>query len=177
MKLKHDELLSFFAFNFNLRRSSLVAALLAIEVRRCMLTPGGLRLDRAWFQFNQRLKLKHDEVLSSFAFNFNLRRYIEGLAAPGSREVVEVIEPGESGEPGEEGDKGELDQGGELGASGEEDDVGRARRRVHQYATSLRAACEAGQAADAARVAAAMWEQRAGRAVLDCLRRRGSERA
>jgi hypothetical protein len=30
-----------------------------------------------------RLKLKCDELLSNFAFNFNLRRYNEGLATPG----------------------------------------------------------------------------------------------
>ena len=27
----------------------------------------------------ERLKRKYDEVLSSFAFNFNLRHYVEGL--------------------------------------------------------------------------------------------------
>ena len=34
-----------------------------------------LRVDRAWFQ---RLKLKYDEPLSNFAFNFNLRLYTKG---------------------------------------------------------------------------------------------------
>ena len=38
-----------------------------------MLTPGCPRVDRAWCQ---RLKLKYDEPLSSFAFNFNLRHYV-----------------------------------------------------------------------------------------------------
>ena len=33
-------------------------------------------VDSAWFQ---RLKLKCDELLSSFAFKFNLRRYTTGV--------------------------------------------------------------------------------------------------
>ena len=33
-----------------------------------MLTP-------LWFQFIQRSRLKHDDRLSNFAFNINLRRY------------------------------------------------------------------------------------------------------
>jgi len=32
------------------------------------------RIDRAWYR---RLKLKYDEPLSNFAFNFNLRHYIK----------------------------------------------------------------------------------------------------
>jgi len=35
-------------------------------------TPGLTWVGRAWFQ---RLKLKCDEALTNFAFNFNLRRY------------------------------------------------------------------------------------------------------
>ena len=34
-------------------------------------------LKRAWFQSTRPLKLKYDEPLSKFAFNFNLRRYIK----------------------------------------------------------------------------------------------------
>ena len=46
-------------------------------VRRCRLTPGCPRVDRAWFQ---RLKLDYDRPLSTFAFNLNLRRYtVAGL--------------------------------------------------------------------------------------------------
>ena len=45
-----------------------------IKVGRCRLTPNCSRLDRAWFH---RMKLEYDEPLSSFAFNLNLRRYIE----------------------------------------------------------------------------------------------------
>jgi len=41
-------------------------------VGRCRLTPGCPCVDHTWFQ---RVKLKYDEPLSSFAFNFDLRRY------------------------------------------------------------------------------------------------------
>jgi hypothetical protein len=40
--------------------------------------PGSPRVDRACFQL---LKLNHDGLLSSFAFNFKLRRYTVVLAA------------------------------------------------------------------------------------------------
>jgi hypothetical protein len=163
--------------------TGLVAALLAIEVGRCRFTVLKLLL--------KALGIKYDKVLSTVAFKFNMRRHIEGLAAPASREEeVETSELGEPGGPGESGESGELvelDEGGELGESGEEEavvgrcmliptrpqvdrdcfqrlklkhdeplsnvafnfnlrryTVGWARRRVHQYATSLRAACEAG---------------------------------
>ena len=36
--------------------------------------PSRSRVDRSW---SQRLKLKYDELLSNFAFNFNLRRYTQ----------------------------------------------------------------------------------------------------
>ena len=42
------------------------------KVGRCRLTPGSPRVDRAW---SQRLKLSCNELLSSFAFKFRLRRY------------------------------------------------------------------------------------------------------
>ena len=38
----------------------------------CTLNPVEARVERYWFQ---RLKLKYDELLSNFAFNFNLRHY------------------------------------------------------------------------------------------------------
>ena len=41
-------------------------------VRRCIVDPRSNPGDRAWFQ---HLKLKHDEQLSNFAFNFNLHPY------------------------------------------------------------------------------------------------------
>jgi hypothetical protein len=47
-------------------------------VGQCRLTPGQTRVDLAWCQ---RLKLKHDQPLSSCAFNFNLRRYTADYAS------------------------------------------------------------------------------------------------
>jgi hypothetical protein len=47
------------------------------KVRRCRLTPDWPKLDRAWIQ---RVKLKYDESLSSFAYNFNMRRYTKAAA-------------------------------------------------------------------------------------------------
>ena len=49
-------------------------ALASVAVGRCRLTVSKPDFKRAWFQ---RLKLKCDESLSNFAFNFNLRRYTE----------------------------------------------------------------------------------------------------
>ena len=79
--LKYDELLSSFAFNFNLRRHS--------RVRRCH--PRSDRLHPVDVHgktvqvdpikptltapITQRFKLKYDKLLSSFAFKFKLRRY------------------------------------------------------------------------------------------------------
>jgi len=57
LKLKYDNLLSNYAFKFNLRRS---AKAIYRMVGRCRFTPGCPRVDRAWFQ---RLKLKSDEAL------------------------------------------------------------------------------------------------------------------
>ena len=37
--------------------------------------PVGIRAESVWLRL-RRLKLKHHELLSSFAFNFNLRRYM-----------------------------------------------------------------------------------------------------
>ena len=86
-KLEYDGPLSNFAFNFKLRRYSKdidshdivvrlnVAPVNGFEAKvgRCQLTePKPELLKRAWFQ---RLKLKRDELLSTVAFKFNLRRY------------------------------------------------------------------------------------------------------
>jgi len=51
-----------------------------IMVGRCRLTVSNPSRKRAWFQ---QLKLKCDEPLSNFAFNFNLRRYIMGQMRAG----------------------------------------------------------------------------------------------
>jgi len=79
LKLKHVKLLSSFAFNFNLRRyiAALELALLyregrgrAVQVdpmKRVLKAPGTILL-----------KLRYDEPLSNFAFEFNLRRYNAG---------------------------------------------------------------------------------------------------
>jgi hypothetical protein len=45
------------------------------EVGWCRLKPVGTRVESAWFK---QLKPKCDKVLSSLAFNFNLRRYNQG---------------------------------------------------------------------------------------------------
>jgi len=45
----------------------------ALKVGPCKSKPYANRVESAWLQ---RLKLKYDELLSNFAFNFNLRRYI-----------------------------------------------------------------------------------------------------
>ena len=51
-----------------------VDTLVAIKVRRCRLKAVQRRAESAW---SQRLTLICDELVSSFAFNFNLRRYIK----------------------------------------------------------------------------------------------------
>jgi hypothetical protein len=78
---------------------------------------------RAWFQ---RLKLKCDGPLSSFAFNFNLRRYTVGpansvasLVGPNTVRVVVNLEP-----VGEELGIGYAGAGG-SGAAGGGGGVGR----------------------------------------------------
>jgi len=48
----------------------------AIKAGWSSLTPGGPRFDRAW---SQRLKLKYVVLVSTLAFNFNLRRYAKAL--------------------------------------------------------------------------------------------------
>ena len=47
------------------------------QVGRCKLAPAETRVEGAWFQL---LKLQNDKLLSSFAFNINLRRYSEDPA-------------------------------------------------------------------------------------------------
>jgi len=44
-------------------------------------------VDSAWFH---RLKLKCDKLLSSFAFTFNLRRYVKAATYPFTKTQVEV---------------------------------------------------------------------------------------
>ena len=92
LKLKYDKLLSSFAFNFNLRRYNTesdhlfhlnyaVTLFNASEVGRCRFTASKpvLKLVRAYGGCNQRLKkLEYHKLLSTFAFEFNLRRYSEG---------------------------------------------------------------------------------------------------
>ena len=46
-----------------------------VLVRSCKSNPADMRVESAWFQ---RLKLKCNEVLSSFTFNIKLRRYVLG---------------------------------------------------------------------------------------------------
>jgi len=60
------------------------AAVLDAAVRRCKLKCIETRVESAWFQ---RLKLSHNELLSSLAFNFNLRRCSAGkdISGPGIR--------------------------------------------------------------------------------------------
>jgi len=47
--------------------------------RRCRLKPIEPRVGSAW---SQDLQLKYDTLLSSFAFNFNLRRYVRAPSPP-----------------------------------------------------------------------------------------------
>jgi len=91
LKLICDDPLSDFAFKFNLRRYNLYNFR-----RRCMnrgSCSGGHSHGRAVqvdsikpklkASGNKRLKLKYDELLSNFAFNFNLRRFTTAAAARG----------------------------------------------------------------------------------------------
>ena len=48
---------------------------------RCSFTPGSPWVDHA---LCQRLKLKYDEAVSKFAFNFNLRQYTVVFLQPGN---------------------------------------------------------------------------------------------
>jgi len=81
LKLKCDELLSSFAFRFNLRRY--IKELMMDHdrfglVRRCRSTLSKLPLKAPGIE---RLKLNCDEPLSSFGFNFKLCRYSLELPA------------------------------------------------------------------------------------------------
>jgi len=53
-----------------------VGPTLRFKVRRCMFKPIEPRVESAWFQ-RSNLKANWDELVSSFAFNFNLRHYIK----------------------------------------------------------------------------------------------------
>jgi hypothetical protein len=76
LKLKCDKLLSSFAFNFNLRHYIAGAAggraLPGPRGRAVQVDPIKPTLKAPG---TKRLKLKHDEPLSTFAFKINLRRY------------------------------------------------------------------------------------------------------
>jgi len=52
-----------------------------VDPTKPMLNPPGTK----------RLKLKYDELLQSFAFNFDLRRYTEAGPARGSAQLEEVV--------------------------------------------------------------------------------------
>jgi hypothetical protein len=77
LKLKYDEPLLKLAFKFNLRHYNEAFwhwCYITSEVKRhlarwCTLTPGRHRLDPAWCL---RLNLNYDNLLSSFAFQFQL---------------------------------------------------------------------------------------------------------
>jgi hypothetical protein len=56
---------------YNQRVAEYWKAMLVV-VGRCKLKRVESRVESAWFE---RLKLRYDKLLSSFAFNFNLRRY------------------------------------------------------------------------------------------------------
>ena len=91
LKLKYDNLLSSFAFKFSLRRytqaraEAEVAAAASAEAasrREARLTEQRGEAvhvtpikPKSKVHKSKRLKLKHDELLSNFAFEFNLRRY------------------------------------------------------------------------------------------------------
>jgi hypothetical protein len=89
LKPQHEKLLSKFAFNFNLRHYSMdrdAAAGVRDRLRDARFAaqddaPGrAVQLDPIKPNLKppgtKRLKLNHMNLLSSFAFNFNLRRYI-----------------------------------------------------------------------------------------------------
>jgi len=83
LKTKHDKLLSNFAFNFNMRPYTLLSATRPTLPTQTTFFPrwGAVQLDPGLtavdptlaFRDFQRLKLKHDELLSNFGFNRNLR--------------------------------------------------------------------------------------------------------
>ena len=76
---------------------------LRLLVWRCSFTPCPPQVDHACFHF-QRLRLKHDEPLSNFAFSFKLRRYILEQEL---QDVVDGLRPpgGGSGGPGAGSDR------------------------------------------------------------------------
>jgi len=91
LKLKYDTLLSNFAFKFNLRRYNLAAGgsgVLDPLVRRCRLTLSNPHRKR----LEQRLKLELYEPLSSFAFQFNLRRYTSATLKGSSPAAAALVQ-------------------------------------------------------------------------------------
>ena len=86
MNLKYDGPLSNFAFNCNLRRYTTEeekAWPYPTTVGQCRLTPGFCSRPQLAFRNFQRLKLKYDELLSSFAINCKLRHYSVGFVVQG----------------------------------------------------------------------------------------------
>ena len=88
LKLKYRTVLSSFAFKFNLRRYAVLALvdadpyglkIISVYMQGSKSMAGRCRLTRNRPMLNapgrSRLKLRYDEVLSNFAFKFNLRRY------------------------------------------------------------------------------------------------------
>ena len=79
LELSYDKLLSRFAFKFNLRRYS--AGDLDHDAYCCDCSPDGAvrRVDpfkpTLKAPGSKHLKVEHENLLSSFAFKFNLRRY------------------------------------------------------------------------------------------------------
>ena len=78
LKLKYGKLLSSFAFKSNLRRYKLGAGSELNAELQGKVEPTKPVLKSVLELDSKRLKLKYDQLLSSFAFNFSLRRYTEG---------------------------------------------------------------------------------------------------
>jgi len=86
LKLKYDIMLSSFAFNFNLRRYIMgrlghLPGLCVLRVVARVQRGRSVQVDPIKPTLKapgtKRLKLECDELLSKFAFRFNLRRYDE----------------------------------------------------------------------------------------------------
>ena len=84
LKLKHDELLSIFAFNLDLRRYTVAGRGQHAQPRharvRLRVAPGRpVHVDPMKLMLKapgtKRLRVKYDKLLSRFAFKFNLCRY------------------------------------------------------------------------------------------------------
>ena len=101
MKLRSDELLSKFAFKFNLRRCTQVASGAARPGKAVQVDPIKPTLKAPGIK---RLKLKYDKPLANVAFKFNWSRYILGGAW--DEIAFDLLAIGGEGEEGEEGGGG-----------------------------------------------------------------------